>query len=90
MACGVELSPRAWRDLRGLPRSAAQAVLDTLGVLRRPVWPGPPKIKKLKRKDMFRLRVGAYRVVFERMGASQVVIHRIVDRKELERTLGSL
>lgn len=76
--------------MKGLPRSAARAVLDALGVLRRSVWPGPPKIKKLKGKDMFRLRVGAYRAVFERMGASKVVIHRIVDRKELERTLGSL
>ena len=85
----VELSPRAMRDLRQLHVGDAERVLDDLRVLKQTPWPGPPKVKKLRGHDLFRLRTGHYRSVFEAWEGKGVVL-RIVDRKEFDRILRAL
>lgn len=85
----VELSPRALRDLGGVPAEAAREILDDLELLKKTPWPGPPKVKKLRGHDLYRLKTGEYRSVFEIRG-EKVVVLRIVGRKELERVLKSL
>jgi len=85
----VELSPRAMRDLRRLPVEDAERVLDDLQILKQTPWPGPPKVKKLRGHDLFRLRTGDYRSVFEAR-EGKVVVLRIVDRKEFDRALKAL
>lgn len=85
----VELSPRAWRDIERLPAEVADEILRDLEVLAKPRWPGPPKVKKLRGHDLYRLRTGEYRSVFE-LQQEKVVVLRIVGRKELERILRSI
>lgn len=85
----IELSPRALRDLQKLSGHDAGKILDNLEVLRDTPWPGPPKVKKLRGHERYRLRTGDYRSIFE-IREGKVVILRIVDRKELERILRTL
>lgn len=89
MPLAVELSGRAYRDLARLPQNASDLILDELRILENPPWPGPPKVKKLKARGLFRLRIGDYRCIFEPWAGAKVVVHRIVGRKDLERTLKS-
>ena len=89
-AYSVELSPRAFRDLGGFEKRTAREILEGLEVLKAYPWPPPPKVKKLEGyKTLYRLRVGNYRAIFELLG-KQVVVLRVMDRKELERTLRNL
>ena len=85
----VELSPRALRDLGGLPAGAAPEILDDLELLKQTPWPRPPKVKKLRGHDLYRLRTGDYRSVFE-IRNEKVLVLRIVGRRELERVLKTL
>jgi mRNA-degrading endonuclease RelE of RelBE toxin-antitoxin system len=82
----VELAPRAMRDLRRLAAQDAERLLDDLQILKQAPWPGPPKVKKLRGQDLFRLRTGDYRWVFESR-EGKVVVLRIVDRREFDRVL---
>jgi mRNA-degrading endonuclease RelE of RelBE toxin-antitoxin system len=85
----VELAPRALRDLRGLPVEEAEGILHDLQILRQTPWPGPPKVKKLRGQELFRLRTGDYRSVFE-VREDRVVVLGVVDRKEFDRVLRTL
>jgi mRNA-degrading endonuclease RelE of RelBE toxin-antitoxin system len=86
----VELAPRAFRDLSGLEKETAREILEHLKILEARPWPGPPKIKKLVgHKNLYRLRIGGYRAVFE-LTVKKAVVLRIADRKELERMLRNL
>lgn len=85
----VELAPRALRDLQKLPAEAAEALLEDMEVLGETPWPGPPKVKKLRGHDLYRLRTGDYRSIFE-LRQGKVIVLRIVSRKELERILRTL
>ncbi len=86
----VKLSPRALRDLQALEKGTARNILDDLKFLQNRPWPGPPKIKKLEgHKNLYRLRTGDYRSIFEPI-SQKVVVLRVLDRKELERNLRNL
>ena len=63
-------------------------ILDEIEILEVTPWPGPPAVKKIK-DNLYRLRSGSYRIIYERK-KSMVYVLRIVDRKELERTLQKL
>ena len=90
MALLVELSPRALRDLKALEKTAAREILGDLEVLQIRPWPAPPKVKKLEGyKNLYRLRTGNYRSLFEPTEKGVVVL-RVLDRKELERILRNL
>jgi mRNA-degrading endonuclease RelE of RelBE toxin-antitoxin system len=90
MAYTIEISPRAFRDLGGLEKRAAKAVLDELEMLKATPWPTPPQVKKLAGfKTLYRLRTGNYRTIFEALGRNIVVL-RVMDRKEMERALKNL
>ena len=85
----VEIAPRALRDLRKLPSAARKQMLEDFSILETRTWPGPPKIKKLRGYELYRLRTGTYRSIFEDRGQT-VVILRVMDRKDLERLLRGL
>jgi len=90
MPPAVELSPRAFRDLSGLEKNTAKEILIDLELLKTRPWPPAPKVKKLSgHKNLYRLRIGQYRAIYE-AAEKIVVVHRIIDRKELERTLRNL
>lgn len=85
----VELAPRTLRDLKRLSHEAAAEILNDLELLRGAPWPDSPKVKKLRGHDLYRLRTGEYRSVFE-IREAKVVILRIVARKEMERVLRTI
>ena len=92
----VEIAPRALRDLRRLPSAARKQILEDFSVLETTPWPRPPKIKKLRGYELYRLRTGTYRSMAEAGGppfedrGQTVAILRVIDRKDLERLLRGL
>lgn len=83
MDCTLVLKPRAIKDLQKIPRHEAARILDALEQLQVDFT---GDIKKLTNfTPEFRLRIGTYRVLFEFETASQIVVYRIVHRREAYR-----
>ncbi len=60
----IEIEPRARRQLRGLPQDVQRRITDALARLGDE--PRPPDAKRLTGHDRtYRLRVGAYRILYE-------------------------
>jgi mRNA interferase RelE/StbE len=85
MAYQVLFNPRARRDLKKLPRAVAERVAIEIDGLA--ADPRPPGVKKMHGDDnLWRIRVGAYRVVYEiHDGRLIVLIVRVADRKDIYR-----
>ena len=84
----VVLSPAATRDLDRLPAERRTQVIDALRALGSdPKAPGLA-VKQLRgfRPPLLRLRSGDYRVLFRVVGRA-LHVYRVIDRKDLERTL---
>lgn len=81
-------APRAERDLLGFPHQIAAQILDDLERLLSEPWPHD-QIKKLKGVPLWEMKTGDYRSLFFREGR-QLIILRIVNRKDLERTIRRL
>jgi mRNA interferase RelE/StbE len=95
----VELAPAAVRQLRKLPAAEQQRVRDSLRRLSHLVAEGAvgarggKSLKKLKgqRDEVFRLRVGDVRVLFDVVAADRVIlVLAIVNRRDLDRALRRL
>ncbi len=87
MAYRIEFTPRADRQFRGLERSLEIRLgrrIDSLAEN-----PRPQGIKKLSgEEDMYRLRVGDYRIIFQiREKSLLVLIVRIGHRSDVYRGL---
>ncbi len=82
MIRGVLLSERADRFLRGLPRDVHDRVRTALLEFARS---GRGDLKRLSgtkgRDDLFRLRVGDYRIVFA-LTSTEIRVTRIIHRSE--------
>ncbi len=81
-------APRAQRDLIALPKRNARQILEDPELLQRPPWPSG-KVKWLRGHDFLEIKTGDYRTIFWPKG-DRVVILRVVDRRDLERTLGHI
>ena len=79
----VELKPRAIRDLRRLPKQEAMRIADALGRLEDDLTGDVKRLTNFTPE--YRLRVGAYRVLFEIEGAGCVTVYRVVHRREAYR-----
>ena len=71
----IVYAPKAQRDL----------ILDDIPIMRNVPWPAG-KVKKLKGTDYWEIKTGDFRSIFWPTG-DKVVILRVVDRKDLLRTL---
>lgn len=81
----LTLKRGALEDLRSLPKEArGRAALAVLGLSENPLGPGVEKLSGYE--DMFRVRVGEYRVVYEIVGDTVTVI-AVRDRKDIYREL---
>ncbi len=82
MIRAVLLSTRAERDLRGLPREREDRLRTAMVEFARS---GRGDLKRLGgtkgREDLFRLRVGDYRIVFALTG-TEVKVTRVLHRSE--------
>ena len=87
----VQLTRPAARDLRSLPEAVHDGIIEGIMSLRKDSFPFPPSRKKLKGfgYPLCRLRAGDYRVLY-RIDESIVTIMRVIDRKDLEKTLISV
>ena len=83
VAYRIEVTPRARKDLKGLPKRERQRVAEQIDILK--ADPRPTGCKKLKgREDFYRIRVGNYRVVYQiENEVLLILIVRIGDRKEI-------
>lgn len=91
MSYKVGLTPTAEKDLRHLPRPVQATALRQINTLETNVTPDGHRIKKLRgvTGSFYRLRIGDYRAVFEVEG-ERVIVHRIINRKDLERVITRL
>ena len=83
VAYRIEVTPRARKDLKALPKRERQRVAEQIDNLK--VDPRPTGCRKLKgREDFFRIRVGNYRVVYQiENEVLLIIIVRVGDRKEI-------
>jgi mRNA interferase RelE/StbE len=80
----VEFSKRVAKDLRGIPKKEVEAILLKIRDLAEE--PLPPAAKKLKGDELFRIRIGNYRVIYEIRGQSLVVfVVKVGHRKDVYR-----
>lgn len=87
----VVLTDRAIADVDRLPvRVRLQVIHDVASLARDPLPPRPGS-KKLKgyRPPLYRLRAGDFRVLYRVIGTTITVL-RVIDRRDLDRTLGTL
>lgn len=84
----VVLTDRAIADLDALPLKVRLQVSQDIASLVRDPFPSHPGAKKLKgyRPPLYRLRAGDYRV-FYRVSQQRVTVLRVIDRRDLDRSL---
>lgn len=82
----IKLSDSFQRDLERLPALVQKKVIQEIRRLETNPFGPPPKIKKLKGKDIgrWRLEVWPYRVRYDIIGQI-VVLYRVRHRKEIYR-----
>lgn len=75
MVYQVEIDKKACKDIEALPPDIAKRISAKLSTLQMNPFPHGNTIVELRGyKDLYRLRVGDYRVIFERGGNSVRVI----------------
>ena len=87
----VVLTDRAIADVDRLPVRVRLQVIHVVASLARDPLPPHPGSKKLKgyRPPLYRLRAGDFLVLYRVIGTTITVL-RVIDRRDLDRTLGTL
>lgn len=79
--------PSVEKDLRSLPKSKVARVLTQFGKLAEEPFPRQA-VKLEAASDLFRIRVGDYRVIYEvDRDAKQVIIHHVRHRRDVYKRL---
>jgi mRNA interferase RelE/StbE len=83
LAYRIEVTPRARKDLKALPKRERRRVSEQIDALR--TDPRPTGCQKLKgREDFYRIRVGDYRVIYQiEDKILLILIVQVGDRKEI-------
>lgn len=83
VAYRIEVTPRARKDLKALPKRERQRVAEQIEALK--ADPRQTGCKQLKgREDFYRIRVGDYRVIYQiEDEILLILIVRIGDREEI-------
>jgi len=87
----VQLTRAAAKDLDDVPPAARAQVIEDLRTLEENPTARPPRIKRLKGFPfpLYRLRSGDFRVLY-RIDATTITAMRVINRKDLEKTLRRL
>jgi len=81
LAYRVEIRPTAQKQLLSLPKEAQLKIASSIDQLKD--VPRPPKVKKLAEGDLWRIRVGHYRVVYAVDDETRlIIVVRVAWRKE--------
>jgi mRNA interferase RelE/StbE len=83
----VSFRPSVAKDLRRLPRNVAARIVAAIGALESSPFPrGAAKLSGAE--ELYRLRVGDYRVVYGvDASAHTIMIHRVRHRREVYQNL---
>jgi len=83
----VEILPRVYKALKRLPKQDVARIVEHMRRLAQ--TPRPPGCKKIHgREDVYRIRVGAYRILYRiRDAEHRVTVLNIGHRKEIYRHL---
>jgi mRNA interferase RelE/StbE len=85
MVYQIEFKPRAIRDLKAVNKTRARRIIEKISLMRIDL---AGDVKRLTNTTPeFRLRVGAYRILFELDGA-KVIVYRVLHRKDAYRQGG--
>ena len=79
----VDLKPRAIKDLKHLQKQDASRIADALERLRSDLTGDVKKLTSFTPE--YRLRVGQIRVLFEIENEAQIIVYRVVHRREAYR-----
>lgn len=80
----LSLTKKAQKELDKFPQSIAKNIVNKIKELE--VSPYPTNSKKLAGQDNYRLRVGAYRVIYwVDKEEKEIIILRVADRKTVYR-----
>jgi mRNA interferase RelE/StbE len=87
----IKLSPAASRDLDKLELGIVTKVLSDIKILQENPFPRGKLIKKIKGKKtpFYRLRIEKFRVFYE-IQPMQIIILRIISKKEADRFIKTL
>lgn len=81
----LRVRPSVAKDLRGLPKADVERILARMETLRDD--PRAPGCEKLSGAELYRVRQGAYRIVYEIQDACIVVeVIRVGHRREVYRS----
>jgi len=80
----LRIRPSVAKDLRGVPKVDIKRILARMQSLRQD--PRPPGCEKLSGAELYRVRQGTYRIVYEIVDATVVVeVIRVGHRREVYR-----
>ena len=80
----LRIRPSVAKDLRGVPKVDITRILARMQSLRQD--PRPPGCEKLSGAELYRVRQGTYRIVYEIVDATVVVeVIRVGHRREVYR-----
>ncbi len=72
------------KDLNGIPKNDVRRIVKAIGLF--PIIQRPPQSKKLSGEEKYRLRCGAYRVIYEIINEELIVcVVRARHRKDVYR-----
>ena len=84
MNYGIKIKPRAFKDLKRIDKQFASNIADAIEKMQFDL--NSRNIKKLTNfSPEYRLRVGNYRVLFEIENDTEIVVYRIIHRKDAYR-----
>jgi mRNA interferase RelE/StbE len=79
MKYDIVFKPRSLKDLKSLPKSMRERIVEKIEALRNGLAGDVKRLTDITPE--YRLRVGDYRVLFEVEG-TKVIIYRVVNRKD--------
>ena len=78
----IEFSKRVRKDFNKIPTHDAKRILDA--VQRLAGDPMPPNSKKLKGEELFRIRIGNYRVIYSIVDSKMIIaVVKLGHRKDI-------
>ncbi len=80
----IEISKRVRKDFRPIPKKDAEQIL--LEIQKLADDPQPAQSKKLKGEDLYRIRIGVYRVIYEIIDDRLIItVVKVGHRKDIYR-----
>ena len=84
----LEFSSSVIKDLRSIPNRDVQRILQRINALK--IEPRPPNCQKLSGQPIYRIRQGAYRVLYEiKAEALIVLVIKVGHRKSVYQRIAS-